>query len=901
MFRLHFVLSLTVLLSLAADVQAQDGSKARDLKSKLQSAARKFEAAADSATRAPASRDARSQDPRAGGRQRIPQNNPASSAGGSPLARFGVGEPSDITPSGRYLVAASPGGGLLLCDVAGGRRLRALENSQQAYSLVKISPNARWIAAVRQKEPERIDIWRADNGRLVRTIAAASGAKRSLEFTSQGDELRVLGDNGQGVVYNVASGATTGGFGIANGGSSRKAPRIDVAPPTAPRTGAGRFGGPSLAPRAPAAAAPSDDTDDEPIAEPFRSESLAAPSAPAGQPDPSKSAVKSRTGAMRSAPAPELTDIAAPAPEPTLDIPAPTESSSDSAPSFAAPISEPTFAPAMAAPNEPGMAAPSEPAMSSPAYDAPEPTLAKPQAGAIEDDAFEPPAAAPMAAPPATARMMRSAPAAAPESESDEVMLEDAEPRAGAAAPAAPRSSFMVRNDEPAPDGRATPEAASPASDASVPPAPGAALPEASAALAMPQEDLSSVTVHYATNRNRLEVGDRLWLTYFRNFFGSLPAFVVYAVVLVAVLVFPWIGKRSWATVAMVSGALVLCAMASLEAYVRSQLRDELSGEVFGARATDLSYGTCKVSVPKPENRQAGELNRPLSVWILEAPENPEKHFTLQKLTEHADKDEFYHSLSNQLAKSADGVSLLFIHGYNVSFEDAIFRTAQLAVDLKFPGAPITFSWPSYADPLKYTFDEQNAEVSIPALREVLEDLAKRSGAKRIHIIAHSMGNRVLAGALRSMPADARPVNREMFREVVLAAPDIDSRVFKTQFLPHIGENAQHCTLYASNRDRALMMSRYFHNFQRLGETEPELIVASGMDTIDASLVDTSLLGHSYIGDVQSIVSDLRDLVVRGMRPKERLGLETLLMGNMMYWTIKPMTQASVPAEATQR
>jgi esterase/lipase superfamily enzyme len=106
--------------------------------------------------------------------------------------------------------------------------------------------------------------------------------------------------------------------------------------------------------------------------------------------------------------------------------------------------------------------------------------------------------------------------------------------------------------------------------------------------------------------------------------------------------------------------------------------------------------------------------------------------------------------------------------------------------------------------------------------------------------------------------------------------------------LPHIKANAQHCTLYASARDRALLLSRAFHNFQRLGETQPQLLVADGLDTIDASLVDTSLLGHSYIGDVPSIVADLRDLVVSGKRPPERPGLETYQQNALRYWFIRP-------------
>src|SRR5690606_22244510 len=120
---------------------------------------------------------------------------------------------------------------------------------------------------------------------------------------------------------------------------------------------------------------------------------------------------------------------------------------------------------------------------------------------------------------------------------------------------------------------------------------------------APPAEDLSKVTVHYATNRNRLGVAERTWTVYFQGFFFSLPAVIVYVLIGLALLIFPWVGKRSWAAGALVVGVAVLCSMAALEAYVRSQLRDELSGELYGSVPSDLNYGTCEISVPKPENR----------------------------------------------------------------------------------------------------------------------------------------------------------------------------------------------------------------------------------------------------------------------------------------------------------
>jgi esterase/lipase superfamily enzyme len=124
--------------------------------------------------------------------------------------------------------------------------------------------------------------------------------------------------------------------------------------------------------------------------------------------------------------------------------------------------------------------------------------------------------------------------------------------------------------------------------------------------------------------------------------------------------------------------------------------------------------------------------------------------------------------------------------------------------------------------------------------------------------------------------------------------------VFQSQVLPHIVENTGHCTLYASSRDRALLMSRFFHNYQRLGETQPELVLAHGLDTIDASLVDTSLLGHSYIGDVQSIVSDLHNLVVGGKRASERIGLQLLERNALRYWSIVPELQTATDPSLTR-
>jgi len=276
--------------------------------------------------------------------------------------------------------------------------------------------------------------------------------------------------------------------------------------------------------------------------------------------------------------------------------------------------------------------------------------------------------------------------------------------------------------------------------------------------------------------------------------------------------------------------------------------------------------------VSVPDRRALGSLELPARFWIYQERPDPETHFILQK-TETIDEAAFHQGLNERLQKAEGTEALVFVHGYNVSFDDALLRTAQLAVDLRLNGPACAFSWPSHADALKYTFDATNAEVSIAPFQRFLSQLVKNCQADRIHVVAHSMGNRVVTRAianLRSTDA-ADPLKRKV-REIVLAAPDIDEREFTEELLPAFVAD-HHVTLYASSRDWALTVSKWFNGFRRAGDTVPEVVVRFPMDTIDASEVDTSFLGHSYYGDDRSVVTDLFS-VLRGLKPTERFHLK---------------------------
>lgn len=222
----------------------------------------------------------------------------------------------------------------------------------------------------------------------------------------------------------------------------------------------------------------------------------------------------------------------------------------------------------------------------------------------------------------------------------------------------------------------------------------------------------------------------------------------------------------------------------------------------------------------------------------------------------------------------------MFIHGYNVSFHRAARRTAQLAYDLDFAGVPLFYSWPSDGAFLRYTADEQDVRLTVPHLTEFLNDVVRSTGAERVHVVAHSMGSRALAASLTDI---GRDISAPVFGEVIFAAPDIDAREFRDIVAPAIVGTAERITLYASSKDRALRVSQALHDYPRAGDSGKGLTVFAGIETIDASVIDTSLLGHSYFADAIQLVRDLLSVILEGLPPSDR-SLEARIIGGMMYW-----------------
>lgn len=290
-------------------------------------------------------------------------------------------------------------------------------------------------------------------------------------------------------------------------------------------------------------------------------------------------------------------------------------------------------------------------------------------------------------------------------------------------------------------------------------------------------------------------------------------------------------------------------------------------------------HGRCYVTIP--HNHRTGSIGSPRwQFWKRD-------HLRLRQL-EVIPEEQFWCSLSEELNQSNKERSVLcFIHGYNMQFKDAAFRTAQLCFDLNFQGEAAFFSWPSAGRLKEYPADEAAVEACEEVLKDFLLGLAQHTEAEAIHIIAHSMGNRVLLRAMNTIFQDASSDSSIPFSQVFLAAPDVDVELFErlASIFPKV---VRRTTLYACPRDRALRVSGHFRNYPRAGFSPPTTIV-NEIDTVEVHVRPDDLLGHSYYGESWPIIGDIQQLISQDAPPKRRTGIrsaEDPLTGRP-YWIMK--------------
>ncbi|MCU0938770.1 MAG: alpha/beta hydrolase [Burkholderiaceae bacterium] len=297
------------------------------------------------------------------------------------------------------------------------------------------------------------------------------------------------------------------------------------------------------------------------------------------------------------------------------------------------------------------------------------------------------------------------------------------------------------------------------------------------------------------------------------------------------------------------------------------------------------SVGVAEVSIP--DDPRMGRVDRP-RWWKLEFREDPQKHLMVHSISALAETD-FVARARSTLEGTNRKQVLVFVHGYKVGFRDALVTAAQLAYDLHFEGLAALYSWPSEGSLPRYTVDEANVGRSRAHFTAFIELLRQRLDADAVHIVAHSMGNRMLIDMLAGLqvPAQTAPTSSAArLNQIVFAAPDVDAETFKDAAAKLLGK-AERFTLYASSEDLALKASKLVHKYPRAGDSGLDLVITEPVDTVDVSAVDTSLLGHSYYAENRSVLTDLFYVIREGRPPQERAALRAKERYGARYWEFR--------------
>ena len=277
--------------------------------------------------------------------------------------------------------------------------------------------------------------------------------------------------------------------------------------------------------------------------------------------------------------------------------------------------------------------------------------------------------------------------------------------------------------------------------------------------------------------------------------------------------------------------------------------RDGNSGIGFSnRRAPKTRFARYDIAVPP--DRAVGEISWP------RGPANPATDFVATKITPFEQPSEFRSSLTNALAvrPEADREAVIYVHGFNNNFADGVLRITQLAHDFDLPGVAVHYSWPSAGNPLAYAYDRD----SVLFARDGLEDLVrevKGAGARRIVLVAHSVGAQIVMEVLRQMAIAQPGLVDKIIDGVVLISPDIDIDVFRSQ-VARIGVLPDPFGIFVSRRDKVLTLSaRLTGQRNRLGNVES----VDDLADLKVTLIDVSEFsqgaGHFTLGSSAAVIS----------------------------------------------
>jgi esterase/lipase superfamily enzyme len=257
-----------------------------------------------------------------------------------------------------------------------------------------------------------------------------------------------------------------------------------------------------------------------------------------------------------------------------------------------------------------------------------------------------------------------------------------------------------------------------------------------------------------------------------------------------------------------------------------------------GERGLKLAFAKLDITVPRAH--KSGELELP----AVGAAADPARHFAVASV-DRLDLAPVVAEVRREIQRrpAAERDVLVFVHGYNTNFADAAYRFAQIVHDSGFRGVPVLFTWPSRGQLLQYPYDRESAFYSRDFLELNLRAIARDLGPARIDILAHSMGTMLTLETLRQASIRGDGGFGGKLRSVILAAPDVDLDVFRTQ----MRQIKRPVTVFVSADDRALAFSRRFAGDKtRLGAiSAKDAEIVAGLEQAGATIIDLSEISTS--------------------------------------------------------
>jgi esterase/lipase superfamily enzyme len=283
--------------------------------------------------------------------------------------------------------------------------------------------------------------------------------------------------------------------------------------------------------------------------------------------------------------------------------------------------------------------------------------------------------------------------------------------------------------------------------------------------------------------------------------------------------------------------------------------REAGPGGVDTMRADGPDYSLQILSIPP--DHHPGQIERP----AFGSPD-PQHHIMVastQDLSEAEFRNELATDISGRIGSNRD--VLLYVHGFNTGLDAARFRLAQIVTDGRFGGIPVLFTWPASNNLLDYEAARESATASRDSLANLLKDLSEIPDIGRIHILAHSMGTWLTMEALRQRAIAGSPSLNGKLGLVMLAAPDIDLSVFRSQ-LSEL--DASHFSVLVSADDRALSLSRTLAGDRpRVGALDPRkpsdraALARLGVRIYDLSGKSDGLIDHDAYADLPDVVRSI--------------------------------------------